>query len=151
MAASAYHVIPKEVENCVFRHNCIFRQTCMYKQPTLTKQWNYNNFTQLLHSYLRYTDRLLDVFFFVAPCNIIRTSWKSKKKRLNYRKKYLGKFVWRASLFWLHFLATLVTYPKYLSLPTLKCSQNSVRYTEFKCTLTNAPNCGKNCPEKRAP
>ena len=32
MAASAYHVISKEVENHVFRHNHIFRYTCMYKQ-----------------------------------------------------------------------------------------------------------------------
>ena len=36
MAASAYHVISKEVENHIFRHNWIFRRTCMYKQPTLT-------------------------------------------------------------------------------------------------------------------
>ena len=36
MAASAYHVISKEVENCVFRHNHIFRRTFMYKQPILT-------------------------------------------------------------------------------------------------------------------
>ena len=37
MAASAYHVISKEVENCVFRHNHIFRRTFMYKQPILTR------------------------------------------------------------------------------------------------------------------
>ena len=41
----------------------ILRHTCMYKQPILTKQWNYNNFVQILHSYLRYIDRLLDVIF----------------------------------------------------------------------------------------
>ena len=36
MAASAYHVISKEVENQIFRHNWNFRHTCVYKQPTLT-------------------------------------------------------------------------------------------------------------------
>ena len=33
MAASAYHVISKEVENCISRHNSNFRNTWMYKQP----------------------------------------------------------------------------------------------------------------------
>ena len=37
VAASAYHVIPKEVENFIFRENHIFRRICMYKQPILTK------------------------------------------------------------------------------------------------------------------
>ena len=35
--ASAYHVLSKEVENCVLKDNRIFRHTCMYKQPMLTK------------------------------------------------------------------------------------------------------------------
>ena len=38
----------------------------MYKQFILTKQWNYNNFVQMLYSYLRYTDRLLDEFFLLV-------------------------------------------------------------------------------------
>ena len=38
MAASAYYVIQKEVENRVFRRNRIFAQTFMYEQPILTKQ-----------------------------------------------------------------------------------------------------------------
>ena len=37
MTASAYHVISKEVENCIFRHNHIFGHTWMYKKPILTK------------------------------------------------------------------------------------------------------------------
>ena len=36
MAASAHHVISKEVENHILRHNWIFRHTCMYEQPALT-------------------------------------------------------------------------------------------------------------------
>ena len=63
MAASTYHVISKDVEKSVFRYNPIFRHTCKYKQHILTKKWNYNNFGQILYSYLRYTDRLLDAFF----------------------------------------------------------------------------------------
>ena len=37
MAVSEYHVIPKEVENRIFRHNSIFRHTGMYKQLIFTK------------------------------------------------------------------------------------------------------------------
>ena len=33
IAASTYHVISKEVENCMFRHNHSFRHISMYKQP----------------------------------------------------------------------------------------------------------------------
>ena len=62
MASSAFYVISKEVENCVFRQNLIFRHTCMYKRPILTKQRNYNNFVQISYSYLRYTDRIMDMF-----------------------------------------------------------------------------------------
>ena len=65
LAASAYYVTSKEVENRVFRHNRIFRQTCMHKQPIFTKSWNFNNFVQILYSYLRGIDKLLDVFFFL--------------------------------------------------------------------------------------
>ena len=37
MAASAYHVISKEVENQIFRQNSIFRDTYVYKKSALTK------------------------------------------------------------------------------------------------------------------
>ena len=81
-----YFSVSKKVENRIFRHNHIFRHTCMYKQPILRKQWNYNSFVQTLHSYLRYTDRLL-MCFLVALCYIIRVLSKTKKERLNYSKK----------------------------------------------------------------
>ena len=48
--------------NRVFSQDRIFRHTCMYKQLILTMSWNYNNFAQILYSYLGYTDRFLDVF-----------------------------------------------------------------------------------------
>ena len=37
MAASAYHVVEKEVENQIFRPNWIFSHKCVYKQPKLKK------------------------------------------------------------------------------------------------------------------
>ena len=68
MVASVYLAISKEVENHVTR---VFRHTCMYKQPKLTKQWNYNDFVQILYCCLRFT---IGSFFVVARCNIIRVS-----------------------------------------------------------------------------
>ena len=62
IAASAYHVMSRELENCVLRHSRVFIHTCIYKQPMLTKYRNYNNFEKILCSYLRYTERILGVF-----------------------------------------------------------------------------------------
>ena len=104
MAASTYHVISKEVENRVFKHNRIFRHTCMDKQPILTTKWNHNNFLQILHSYLRYTDRLLDVFFLLLAVILSELHENPRKKKLSFRKKCIEAFVWRTSLFWLHAL-----------------------------------------------
>ena len=100
MAASAYY---EEIENHIFRHNWIFRHTCMYQQPTLTTQWDYNIFEQILHIYFKYTGSLfLRCALFVTRCNIIRTTWETKKERFSYSKKYKEEFVWGTSLFWLH-------------------------------------------------
>ena len=87
VAASVYHVISKEVENHIFRHNRIFRHTCMHKQLILTKQWNYNIFVEVLHSYLRYTDRLLDVVFLLLA--VILSELQTKKERSGHRKKHI--------------------------------------------------------------
>ena len=103
MAASSYQVISKEVENHIFRYNWVFRRICIYKQPTLTKWWNYNIFLQIWYSYLKYTGWLfLECALLLAHCNIIRVSWETKKERLTCRKKYIGEFAWRTSLFGLH-------------------------------------------------
>ena len=102
MAASAYHLISKDVENHLVRRNSIFRDTSIYKQFILTKQWNYHNFVQILYSYLRYTVRLLGVFFLLLLAIFlvflvflaIRVSLETKKKRLISKKiKYIEEFV----------------------------------------------------------
>ena len=80
MTASAYHVILKEVENRVFRHNRILRHTCIYKQPILTKWWNYNNFVQILYSYLKYTDTLLDVLFLLQAVILFELHENPRRK-----------------------------------------------------------------------
>ena len=70
VAASAYHLISKEVENRIFKQKSIFRHTCMYKQPILIKYRNYNILVQILYSYLRNTDRLLHVFFLLLAVTL---------------------------------------------------------------------------------
>ena len=68
---------------------------------------------QILHNYIRYTDRLLDCLLVVGSLvasNIVRASWKIKKKRLTYRKKYIEEFVWVKSLFCLHALPLLMSF-----------------------------------------
>ena len=108
MAPSSSHVILKEVEKHIFKHNLIFRHTCMYKQPTLTKQWNDAIFLQIWCSYFRHTGRLfLGCALRLVCCNIIRTSWETKKERLGYRKKYIEEFVWGTSFFWLRALLSM--------------------------------------------
>ena len=100
MAASAYHVISKEVENRVFRQNRIFKRTFMCKQSILP-YWQSSGIiiiAQILYSYLRYTDRLLDVLFLLLTVSLW-ASWESKKKRLSYTKKYTKEIVWGTSLF----------------------------------------------------
>ena len=42
---------------------------------------------QVLHSYLRYTDRLLDVLFLLLA--VILAEFQTKKVRLSHRKKYI--------------------------------------------------------------
>ena len=101
MAASAYHLISKDVENHLVRRNSIFRDTNIYKQFILTKQWNYHIFVQILYSYLRYTVRLLDVFYLLLLAIFlvffvflaIRVSLETKKKRLISNKiRYIEEF-----------------------------------------------------------
>ena len=76
MAASAYLVISKEVENHIITSGTIgFLYTCIFKQPSLTKEWNYNTLVRILYSYFRCTGRLfLGCALFVACCNSIRAS-----------------------------------------------------------------------------
>ena len=49
-----------------YEHTRIFIHTCMCEQSILTEQWNYNFLVLILYSYLRYNDRLSDVFLLLA-------------------------------------------------------------------------------------
>ena len=64
----------------IFRHNRIFRHTYMYKKPTWTNQWNCNIFVQILCSYLRYTTRLLDLFFLLLAVILSQLHEKPQRK-----------------------------------------------------------------------
>ena len=56
-----------------------FLATRIYKQPILTKWWNNNIFVQILNSYLKYPDRLLDVFFLLFA--VILSELREKPRR----------------------------------------------------------------------
>ena len=63
---------------------------------------------QIWYIFFRYTCMLfLGCAFLLADYNITRASWKTKKERLSYRKKYKEEFVSGTSLFWLHALLSM--------------------------------------------
>ena len=68
----------------------------MYKQPILKEQWNFNNFLQILYRYLRYTDKLLDVFFLLLTV-ILSVLHKNPGKKIYLQKKVHWKIIhmWR--------------------------------------------------------
>ena len=75
----------------------IFRHTYVYKQPILTKQRSYDIFVELLYIYLRYHDRLLDVFFLLFP--VILTELHKKPRRGT-------SFFWQHTLLLMSFFVT---------------------------------------------
>ena len=83
IAASAYHVIWKEVENHIITSGTIeFLYTCVFKQPSLTKEWNYNTFVRILYSYFRYTGRLfLDVLFLLLVVIVSELHEKARRNK----------------------------------------------------------------------
>ena len=52
----------------------------MYQQPVLTKYWNFNIFVQILYSYLKYIDRLLDAFFLLLTVILSELHGKQRRK-----------------------------------------------------------------------
>ena len=92
IAASAYHVISKEVKNHVFRHNWFFRHTCMYKQPTLTK----------------FSDTVGGYFL-----NMLSTPRKNKVLVRNVRRRICERDI----TFWLHVLLSMIFF-----VPSFFCS-----------------------------
>ena len=88
MAASAYHVMSRDVENCIFRHNWIFRHTCMYKLPTLTTQWNCNNFLQIFYSLLdTLRGSFMDVLFLLLAITLSELYEKPKRNKDSVTEK----------------------------------------------------------------
>ena len=81
MDASAYQVIWKEVENRIFKHNCIFRHMCMYKQPIFISSVIIRFMCKHYIIYiLRYTERLLNVFFLLLAVILSELHEKPRRK-----------------------------------------------------------------------
>ena len=73
-----------------YEHNRGFRRTYMCKHPILTKLWNYNIFVQILHNYLRYTDRFLGMFFLLLA--VILSEFYEKPRRKDWVTE---KSIWK--------------------------------------------------------
>ena len=103
MAASAYHVISKEVKNHILRHNWILRHTCCVNNP----HWQSDGIiTFLCKYYIFISDKLvgssLDVLFLLLAVMLSGPHEKLwRDKDWVTEKKYLEEFVWGASVFWL--------------------------------------------------
>ena len=81
MDASAYQVIWKEVENRIFKHNRIFRHMCMYKQPIFISSVIIRFMCKHYIIYiLRYTERLLNVFFLLLAVILSELHEKPRRK-----------------------------------------------------------------------
>ena len=65
----------------------------------LTKQWNYNISVEIIHSYLRYADRLLDVFFLLLAVILSVLHEKPKTERLSNRKKYIEQRLLKLNMY----------------------------------------------------
>ena len=87
MAASAYHVIPKEIESHILRHNKFLNTHVCINNP----HWQSSRIIIILCNY----------------DTAIRASWETKKERLSHRKKYIEAFVWGLSLLWLNALLSM--------------------------------------------
>ena len=84
---------------------------------------------------------------FVAPCDITRASWETKKKWLSHRKMYIEEFVWGTSIFWLHpllsisfFVAFLVYFlplPKWYTFQMAPIKLQSVAMVGTLCVCDN--------------
>ena len=117
MVASAYHVVSKEAVNCVFRDNRVLDTHVYIKNPNWQRKWNYSNFVQVLHNYLRYPDRLLDMFFLLLAVilselhgNSRRKDWVIEKSTQNNMCEKHHFFGCTLSL-WSHFLLLFSSTP----------------------------------------
>ena len=88
MAASAYYVYQRR-QKIASLDTITF---CVYKQPILTKQWNDIIFVQILYSYLKYTNRLLDVFFILLAVISSELHDRNSREEVFCRKGVLRNF-----------------------------------------------------------
>ena len=85
---------------------------------------------QILYSYLRYTDRPLNVFSLLLAVILLEFHENPRRKDWVAEKRYIEEFVWGISLFWLHalllrsFLSIFSSTASFLSTPTLYRKKN---------------------------
>ena len=108
MAASAYHVISKKVENQIFRHNWIFRHVCMNKP-----HWQSSGIIIFLfkcYIVISYTlvSFFLDVLFLLLAVMLSELYEKPRKKKDWVAEKSTKKNLCEGHHFlWLHILPTM--------------------------------------------
>ena len=85
MAASVYHVTSNEEENRIFKHSRIFKH--MYLELT------YIDKVVELYSYLRYSDRLFDMFFLRLAVILLEFHEKPRRQDWVPEKNYKEEFV----------------------------------------------------------
>ena len=80
---------------------------------------------QILYSYLRYTDRFLNVFFLLLVVILLELPENPRRKDWVTEEKYIEEIVWRSSPFWLYayflmpFLSLFCLLPPYFQVTHL--------------------------------
>ena len=90
MTASAYHVISKEVQNCIFKNTIVSLNAFL---DTNGCSGIIISFVQILYSYLRYTDWHVDVLFLLQkqpPRGVFRKKYSENMQQI-YRRTHMPK------------------------------------------------------------
>ena len=90
-----------------------------------------NNFAQILYSYLRYADRLSDVFFLLLV--VILSELHENLRRIDWgtEKNHIEEFVWRILFFCLHALLLMSFFSLFLSSPSFSFTAILLRKINF--------------------
>ena len=88
MAASAYHVISKEVKNHILRHNWILRHTCCVNNP----HWQSGGIITFLCKYYivisgKLVGAFLDVLFLLLAVMLSGPHEKLRRDKIELQKK----------------------------------------------------------------